>query len=377
MKRILSFILMIVLIFSLNANCNKPNDGSNGTIKLDEVEDVKNIILLIGDGMGPEQIRAGALYKKEDLYFQGFPYKVEVDTTSYGGVLTDSAAASTAMATGTLTTNGHVGKNVNGDDLQTIVDFAYSLGKRTGVITTEELYGATPMGFSGHSLSRTNSEELIASAAQTSNINLFASSIMKNKYRDILLSNGYCEIENVDDISNSTEDKIFGIYNIEATADINNSSRYSLALGKLVEESLDYLANDKDGFFLMAEGAHIDHGGHENDINYMLRELIAFDDAVKVAVEWASKRKDTVVIVTADHETGGLVLKDGVNEDNLLESDDALLYKNFYWTTTGHTTTRVNFYVNGANINFSNYYLEGQNYIKNIQIFNIIKDLFA
>ena len=375
MKKIVSLIVVVFLTLGLCLNCNKNPGSEVSTIDLGEVQNVKNVILLIGDGMGPEHIRAGELYKKEKLYMQGFPCKVEVDTTALDGVITDSAAASTAMSTGNLTLTGYVGKTYTGEDLETIVDIAHSKGKRTGIITTEEMYGATPMGFSGHSLSRLNAEELIMSAATTSNVNLFASYSIEENYQQIFTSNGYAKIENVDDISLSKEDKVFGSYNISATAESMSANSLSVAFNRLVEESLDYLAQDEDGFFLMAEGAHIDHGGHSRDIFYMLRELVAFDDAVKVAVEWASKRDDTVVLVTADHETGGLELYDTITAENMFDTDEIGIFKHFNWALSSHSSRRVNFYVNGANIDFTPYYVSGNEYIKNISIFSIINEL--
>ena len=190
---------------------------------LEDVSDVKNVILMIGDGMGPEQIKAGEIYKGEKLIFQNFPYKVQVNTDSWVGV-TDSAAAATAMATGRLTYNGLVGLNFRTYldeepvELETIVDIASSMGKRTGVLTTEVLYGATPMGFSAHSASRNNTEELLESAARNSNVNLFASETFSSSYNSIFTKNCYTQISNVADISDATQEKIFGSYNIKATA---------------------------------------------------------------------------------------------------------------------------------------------------------------
>ena len=148
-------------------------------IILKEVTTAKNVILMIGDGMGPNQIKAGELYRGEPLTMQQFPYMTTVETRSYNETVTDSAAAATALATGVRTNNGVIGKNPAGEDLETIVDIAASLGKRTGVITTEELYGATPMGFSGHAANRGETSTLLKSAAATSNVNFFASYMMK------------------------------------------------------------------------------------------------------------------------------------------------------------------------------------------------------
>lgn len=370
----ISILMAIVTLFSCTVNCANKNSSSNPTKNLGNVKQIKNVILLIGDGMGPSQIRAGELFKGEKLYMQGFPQKISVDTTSLVGV-TDSAAAATAIATGTLTVNGNVGKDNGGNDLETIVDIAESKGKRTGIITTEELYGATPMAFSGHSSSRSDYNRLIESAATTSGIDLFASYTINNSMQAIFTSNGYTKIENVDDISTSTANKVFGSYNILAKAESMSDNPDGVALDRVLIESLDYLSKDEDGFFIMAEGAHIDHGGHNNDIFYMIRELIAFDDAVKAAVEWASKRNDTVVLVTADHETGGLILNSGIDSRNMFTKDENGRYEYILWSTSGHTSTYVNFYLNGVNIDFTPYLYESSDCIKNTSIFEIMKSL--
>ena len=319
--KMLSLLTTAVWMFSISA-CTFNKKEENKTIVLDNVTKAKNIILLIGDGMGPSQIKAGEIYKGSRLTMQKFPYSTMVETVSLDGT-TDSAAAATAIATGERTDNGRVGMKMNwllGDyeDLSTIVDVATSLGKRTGILTTEELYGATPMGFSGHSLSRNNAEELLHSASNSGNINLFASYTISDSYSNILKNNGYHIIDSVEKISQSKEEKIFGSYNIQAKAQSMTAGE-QVAFDYLVTEALEYLSQDEDGFFLMAEGAHIDHGGHSNDIHYMLEELIAFDDGVQAALNWAKDKKDTVVIVTADHETGGLVLQSTINKSNMFD----------------------------------------------------------
>ncbi len=370
MKKILSkliiLVFVLVTIFSVSG-C--------GTITLKNVEGkAKNVILMIGDGMGPQQIRAGELYRDEELTMQGFPYKTTVETYSRTAAVTDSAAAATAMATGTRTVNGYIGRDILLSDLETIIDVASSEGKRTGVITTDNLYGATPMGFSAHSNSRNNREELLQSAATTSNVNLFASYTLDASYEKYFTDAGYQVPGSIEGISEQTADKVIGSYNITGTAK-SMSAGAEIAFDKLVTEALEYLSKDEDGFFLMAEGAHIDHGGHNNDFGYMLEELLAFDDAVKAVLKWAEKRDDTVVIVTADHETGGLTLSKDVTHKKIVKA-----YKNDYgdcyrWDTSGHTKTFVNCYINGANINFAQYELGLNERIQNTDIFLILKSL--
>lgn len=345
-------------------------------IILKNVTQAKNVILMIGDGMGPQQILAGEVFKGKPLTMQGFPYKTTVETCSASSDVTDSAAAATALATGVRTVNGMVGQNAAGQNLETIVDIAHGLGKSTGVIATEEIYGATPMGFSGHASSRNDKNGLVTTAAADSNVNLFISSALAYTYQQKFIDGGYEQIKEVDDISEATGEKLYGSYLIEATAPSMSADGTSGALDRLVCEALDYLSKDEDGFFLMTEGSHIDHGGHNNDICYMLEELIAFDDAVQAVLEWAKDRDDTVVIVTADHETGGFMFDSGTPHEKLVETYEANGVGDCYeWTTTGHTGVDVNLYINGADIDFASYSFGTSERIKNTDVFQIMKYL--
>ena len=390
-KKILSLVLVGMMAasvggvgVSLASASNKTADltaTENATITLTNVTKAKNVILLIGDGMGPEQIKAGEIYKGEALTMQGFPYKTTVQTRSASDEITDSAASATALATGKRTINGMVGKDPNYLNLETIVDIASGMGKRTGVISTEELYGATPMGFSSHAYNRNDTACLLQTAATTGNVNLFASYVMDEAYQNVFTAAGYEKIADVDGISDSTSDKVFGSYVIRADAPTMSANANRVAFDRVITEALEYLSQDEDGFFLMAEGAHIDHGGHNNDMTYMLSELLAFDDGVKAALEWAKDRDDTVVIVTADHETGGLELKDSAYTAlNFLETtsyDNGMTYVpvHYAWTTTSHSATDVNFYINGADIAFNTYSFGSNSRIKNVDVFKIMKKL--
>ena len=276
-----------------------------GKVVLNATE-VKNVILFIGDGMGPEQVKFGEMMKEEKLSFQEFPYFTTMDTTSSDGLggytTTDSAAAATAMATGVLTTNGRVGYGPERDvPLKTIMDVAQGLGKRTGVITTEGLNGATPMGFSSHAVDRNLWRNLLEEAANTSEINFFASDATEDL--NYFSKAGYSVLSGLDMYDVAKEDeKVY--FNMKIKAGVEDDNEMYETFHETVATALDFLSQDEDGFMLMAEGAHIDHGGHNNDINYMVEELLAFDQGVEAALEWARGRTDTVIIVTADHETG-------------------------------------------------------------------------
>ena len=364
--------IAISLLCVLQASsCDWIFGEENGWINPAKGETAKNIILLIGDGMGPQQIQAGELYKGSSLVMQSIAQRIYVETNSYSGI-TDSAAGGTAISTGNKTINGFVGMDEDRNELETIVDIAHNLGKRTGIITTEPLYGATPMSFSAHNSSRSNYMDLLESAATTSNVNLFASYFLDNvQMTNVFVNNGYSMKTSVDEISDASEEKIFGTYNIKANAPSMAGTTSNVAFDRLLVESLDYLSKDDDGFFLMAEGARIDHGGHNNDIAYMLSELLAFDDAVKAALDWAKDRNDTVVIVTADHETGGLTLSPTATHETILDSTSYL------WTTDYHTSADIYCYVHGAKISFEDYSDFGwEDRQRNTDTFQIMKTLF-
>ena len=364
-KKILAILCAITCLFA--CSCGGEDSAFDYSGSQIVAENVKNVILLIGDGMGPNQIKAGEIVKGEPLFMQGIPQATSVETCSASDTVTDSAAAATAMSTGTLTNNGRVGIDPNGNQLETIVDIAKRQGKSTGIITTEELTGATPMGFSSHSLNRGNSTELVAEAVASSNVDLFAGYTYSSAlYPQMYVDAGYELIADVDAISDSTARKIFGNYDIFAESPSMFADKSSAAFDRVVIEAIEWLSKNENGFFLMAEGAHIDHGGHNNDIDYMLSELYAFDDTVKAVVSWASNRNDTVVIITADHETGGLMFRNTATKENFFEK--------YWWKTTGHTATSVNLYFYGNTIDFAELSFIGkENLIKNTDVFNLMK----
>ena len=192
------------------------------------------------------------------------------------------------------------------------------------------------------------------------------------KLAGILESVGYVEVEDPTMISEATQDKVIGGYYINALAESMYVSGELASFDGLVLEALEYLSKDEDGFFLMAEGARIDKGGHNNNFQQMLDELLAFDAAVEVVVNWAMQRDDTIVIVTADHETGGLYLDEKVNKKNLMIEGEGYL-----WETSGHTGVDVDCFIAGKNIDFTQYSFESADRIQNRDIFQIMKSFIA
>ena len=361
LKRLSVIIALVMALSFMGCNPTPPDEGN---------VEIKNIILLIGDGMGTEHIKAGSLVKDGGLYLETLPNRVLVETRSNNQETTDSSAAATAIATGVRINNGSVGVTPDGEELRTIVDIASELGKLTGIITTEELDGGTPMAFSAHNPNRRLPEQLSISAAQTSNVNLFLSTA---SYKNIF-SQYYTYIDDVDKVSSAMDDKIIGNFKMNATAESGAKDSFD----RMITEAIEYLSQGDEGFFLMAEGAHIDHGGEQQDIEYMLRELLAFDLGVKAAVEWAKQREDTIVLVTADHNTGGLVLAENATKENLFDLDNDNNPINYEWTVLGHSPLDVYLYLYGITIDYLDYSsFESESRIKNIDIFTIMNDLFS
>ena len=329
---------------------------------------IKNVILLIGDGMGPNHVKAGEIYKGSQMAIHSMPFSTYSLTRSANKEVTDSAAGATALATGVRTNNGHVGVDTDQQVLTTIMDIALEEGKRTGVVTTDIISGATPMAFSAHCEDRHNDSALLSSAAK-SGVNLFVSYSEDPAFDNSTLTfeyGGYTKLEDVDDISDATSDYVVGAYSIKATATPQSADLDSVAFDRVVSESIAYLSKDTDGFVLMAEGARIDKQAEKNNFQGMLEEMIAFDNAVQTALDWAKGRNDTIVIVTADHETGGLQLAEDITKENM--------YSKHSWSTTSHTATNVYCNVYAQNLDFLRYSSEGKaTEIKNVDVFNMMK----
>lgn len=256
-----------------------PGSNFQSTIASDKItvckpitEKANNFIFLIGDGMGPNQTKLLEEYSigekaedsdNEDIFYGYYlPYQGIVHTDSLSGI-TDSAAGATALACGYKTINGYVGKDQNGENVQSLTELAISLGKATAVMSTDLMTGATPAGFSAHALDRNHTDDILTCQQKL-----------------MLQSETVFEC------------------GLKATS----------AYQDIITDVLETVKTNENGFFLMYEEGYIDKNAHNMDIEETLLSMGRFNQAIGIFMEYAFYHPDTFLIITADHETGGLQL---------------------------------------------------------------------
>ncbi len=305
------------------------------------------VIFFIGDGMGPEQVKAGSFYafgSAGQLIFESFPYQGQLTTYSADNAVTDSAAAGTALATGTKVNNYVVSMAYPGDghELETLLERLKSHGKRTGLVTTTYITHATPATFGAHEPTRDNYAQIAGDMLNQTRPNVLLGGGANGMSADSAQAAGYTVVTDaagmlaLDDTAVSMVSGQFGSTYLPYEYDGLGSYPH---LSQMTATALDILEEDPDGFFLMVEGGLIDQACHSNDIARSTLEAVELHNAVNTALTWAQGRTDTLILVAADHETGGLTAyNNGVNQ-----------IPGATWTTTGHTATNVPVYAWGQN----------------------------
>jgi len=337
MKRI-SLITAIVLTISVMGLACKNNSGTQAADQAEQKSNQpKNIILMIGDGMGVSQIYAGMTVSEQPLVFEQFKHIGFQKTYSKDSYITDSGASGTALATGEKTNTGHISLTPEGDTLTTILELAEKNGLSTGLVSTSSILHATPAAFIAHNKDRNDYASLARDFMKT-DVDVFIGGgydQFGNREDGLnlveqLKAKDYQVLRDMKEIQSVSEGKLAGF-----TADGHNP-KYSEGRGdmlpKATETALNILDNNSQGFFLMVEGSQIDWGGHANDTDYILNELLDFNRAVEKALAFARKNPNTLLIVTADHETGGMGLNGGDMKKQQVEAS---------YTTGGHTGVMV------------------------------------
>ena len=271
---------------------------------------------MIGDGMGVAQLYAGYTARREQLNIAQFPVSGLVITNSNDNYITDSGAGGTAFSTGLKTNNGYIAIGPNGDTLETILQKAEKKGFSTGLVATSAITHATPASFIAHTINRGDTQDIALDFLKT-DIDVFIGGGYAHfalrtdslNLIDSLLSHGYFVARDLRDVDVPTISKLAALL-----AD-GHLPRVSAGRGEMLSDAssmaIKLLKRNKKGFFLMIEGSQIDWGGHDNNIDYVIEETVDFDKAVGKVLEFAKKDKETLVIVTSDHETGGLALTGG------------------------------------------------------------------
>jgi alkaline phosphatase len=277
---------------------------------------VKNIILMIGDGMGTTEVYAAYTVNKGKLNIERAQYVGFSKTSSANSYITDSGASGTAMATGKKTNNRFISVDIDSTPLKTILEIAEDNDLSTGLVATSAITHATPATFICHNTSRYDSSGLAEDFLKT-DIDIFIGGgrihfeerADSMNISDSLRNNGYTIVYRLDDIKEEDNNNIgCFVSDKHPSSVINGRGDYLKDATKI---ALSRLKKNDNGFFIMVEGSQIDWGGHGNDIVYQISEVLDFDMAVGEAMDFADDNPGTLVIVTADHETGGLALVGG------------------------------------------------------------------
>jgi len=291
---------------------------------------VKNIIFMIGDGMGLEQISAAWVCNGGKLNLDNFTNVGIQRTYSANKLVTDSAAAGTALATGHKTDNGMISMTPDIVAVKSLAEEAMEKGKRTGAAVTCRVNDATPAVFFSHSASRKNQEDIVEQMAGSGVYFLSGGGTKfwrdREDGKDIsedVKARGYSYVETKEDlmaVENGPVIALMDTYELKPSLDRGD------ILPASVTKALELLDNRK-GFFLMIEGSMIDDGGHDNKAGHTMEEIFDFDRTLGIVLEWAAKDGQTLVIVTADHATGGMTLLGGSIDEKRIRVN---------YSTTGH-----------------------------------------
>ncbi|ELK48074.1 alkaline phosphatase [Halobacillus sp. BAB-2008] len=304
-----------------------------------KVEKPKNIIMMIGDGMGTSYTTAHRYMKDNpetmevesnlfDPYLVGMHDVSSLDKYYDGGAedekesITDSAAAGTAMSSGVKTYHGAIGVDLEHKETKTVLEEAKELGKSTGLVATAQINHATPAAYAAHNVSRENYNEIAD--------DYYDEKINGEHKVDVLLGggtdffaredrnlteefkkDGYDYVTTADELAAADGEQLLGLFAPVGLDYAIDRPKEQPSLAEMTTKALDTLGKNDEGFFLMVEGSQVDWAGHDNDIVAAMSEVEDFEQAHKKAIEFAQKDGETLVITTADHSTGGMTVGAG------------------------------------------------------------------
>ena len=304
---------------------------------------VKNVILMIGDGMGLEQLSTAWIVNNRHLNItDNFPYVGLQWTYSASKLVTDSAAAGTALATGSKTNNGMIATSPDGQPLETLSEYAKSKGMKTGTSVVCRVCDATPAVFSTHHANRDSLYNIMAQFVDSELDFLFGGGLKwwenRPDGRDLTAeaeAKGYTVVKDIESLKAVEEGPVIAL---TAYTELPPALDRGTEHQESVKKALELLGGHKKGFFLMVEGSCIDDWCHANKVGYAVEEILDFDRTVGAVLEWSARDGETLVIVTADHSTGGMTLLGG----KVAEQKVAVNYAN-----TGHNGVALPVYAWG------------------------------
>jgi alkaline phosphatase len=286
------------------------------TVRKKDNPEIRNVILMIGDGMGLQQVYGAMTVSSSPLNIERCQYIGLQKTNSDDNYITDSAAAGTALATGSKTRNGAIAVDSQGKPLKTILEIAEENGLATGLVSTSAITHATPASFIAHRSSRRSYEDIALDFLKTDidvfiggGLSHFAYRKDKMNLLDSLMARGYEVDTTLSSVLKSTAKKLAGFTSLDHNPYRlkGRGEMLTLSSGKAIE----ILSNNPKGFFLMIEGSQIDFAGHANAPDTLIDETLDFDRAVGRVLEFAEQDGKTLVIITSDHETGGVTITGG------------------------------------------------------------------
>ena len=300
------------------------------SVKQPKSKKIKNIIFMIGDGMGLNQVSVGWVANGGALNMDQMPVAGYSLTYCLDRLVTDSCAGGAALAGGEKTKYGYIGADKDGNPMVTSLHLAQKKGMKTGLAVTCRINDATPAGFVNHSTSR-KEEESLAAQYIDSGVDFISGGgthfwNQRSDGRNLIeemKAKGYTYVDKLEDIAGAEGDKFLGLYD-------EYDLKPALDRGPILMESTMkaiQMLDNKKGFFLMVEGSQIDDWCHRNKVGYMCEELFDFDKVIGAVLQWAEKDGHTLVIVTADHNTGGLSLLKGSIEERTVK---------VHFSTSGH-----------------------------------------
>lgn len=352
-----------VLCTSLLISCNTPSDSEKEVLITEQLmvaaettvkgprlslvadQPIKNVIFMIGDGTGIAQLYSGQLQEVGSdgyLHAQRLPITGIIKTHAEDNLITDSASAATAYSCGIKTNNGVIAQDSDGNECVTLMELAQQAGMKTGLVATSGVTHATPASFATHIDSRNKYSEIAEQMVESEvdvilggGLEYFIPSDSAGSNREDQLNvlsslrdQGYSVVLDRQAMIEEDSEQIFGLFSPSGMPSENRVP----SLAEMTNKAVESLSSNENGFFLMVEGSQIDWGGHANETPYVVREVKDFDDAIGVVLTFAQENPGTLVIITADHETGGMTIN-GVNRENTIVD--------IAWTSTGHTGTPI------------------------------------